>query len=127
MVARQAFTVEMVGRADLMNAIALNSSIFNGARLVGPAVAGLLIAHVGLATSFALNGLSFLAVIAALVAMRLPPFRPPPGRLRPLADLKEGLDYLRGSPRLLALVAAVGIPSLLGFPYVTLIPVVAAR
>src|SRR5512137_2007473 len=74
MPARQAFTVEMTSREDLMNAISLNSSIFNGARIVGPSVAGFLMAHVGMAMCFFLNGLSFIAVIAGLLMMRLPGF-----------------------------------------------------
>src|SRR5437764_2207547 len=74
MPARQAFTVEMTSREDLLNAISLNSSIVNGARVVGPSVAGLLIGWVGPAMCFLLNGLSFIAVIAGLLMMRLPPF-----------------------------------------------------
>src|SRR5216110_3797424 len=74
MPARQAFTVEMTSREDLLNAISLNSSIVNGARVVGPSVAGLLIGAVGVAMCFFLNGLSFIAVIAGFLLMRLPPF-----------------------------------------------------
>src|SRR5712672_2408077 len=70
---RQAFLVQMVGKEDLPNAIALNSSIFNGARVVGPAIAGFAIAWIGAGWCFFLNGVSFLAVILALLAMRLPP------------------------------------------------------
>src|SRR6516162_8559092 len=77
MPARQAFMVEMTSREDLINAISLNSSIVNGARVVGPSVAGLLMAKVGLAMCFFLNGLSFLAVLAGLWLMRLPRFVPP--------------------------------------------------
>src|SRR5436190_2001831 len=76
MPARQAFTVEMTSREDLLNAISLNSSIVNGARVVGPSVAGLMIGAVGVAMCFFLNGLSFIAVIAGLLMMRLPPFEP---------------------------------------------------
>src|SRR5437588_8695339 len=77
MPARQAFTVEMTSREDLFNAISLNSSIVNGARIVGPSVAGLLIGAVGVATCFFLNGVTFVAVIAGLLMMRLPPFKRP--------------------------------------------------
>ncbi len=122
---RQAFTVEMVGKEDLMNAIALNSSMFNGARLIGPAVAGLLVAAIGEAPAFLFNGLSYLAVIAGLLLMRLPPFEPKPGRLRPLADLKEGLGYLVGDRGTLALVLVAAVPSVFGFPATTLLPVIA--
>lgn len=127
MPARQAFTVEMVGKEDLMNAIALNSSMFNGARLVGPAVAGLLVARVGETAAFSLNGLSFLAVIAGLLLMRLPPFVPRAGRLTPLADLKEGLGYIARSRTVLSLVIVAALPSLFGFPYTALIPVMAGK
>jgi len=77
MPARQAFMVEMTSREDLMNAVSLNSSIVNGARVVGPAVAGFLMAHVGMTWCFLLNGLSFIAVIAGLLMMRLPKFVAP--------------------------------------------------
>ncbi len=127
MPARQAFTVEMVGKEDLMNAIALNSSMFNGARLVGPAIAGLLVARMGETVAFSLNGLSFLAVIAGLLMMRLPPFTPRDGRLTPLADLKEGLDYIARSRTVLSLVIVAAIPSIFGFPYTALIPVMAGN
>ncbi|MGH2520908.1 MAG: MFS transporter [Anaerolineales bacterium] len=124
---RQAFTVEMVGKEDLMNAIALNSSIFNGARLIGPAVAGLLVARVGEAMAFTLNGLSFLAVIAGLLLMRLPPFVPRDGRLRPLEDLKEGVSYIARNHAVMSLVIVAAIPSIFGFPYTALIPVMAGQ
>src|SRR5246127_652781 len=77
MPARQAFTVEMTSREDLLNAISLNSSIVNGARVVGPSVAGLMIGAVGVTMCFFLNGLSFVAVIAGFLMMRLPPFQRP--------------------------------------------------
>src|SRR5258708_34283366 len=77
MPARQAFTVEMTSRADLLNAISLNSSIVNGARVVGPSVAGLLIGWVGVAMCFFLNGLTFVAVIAGLMMIRFRPFQRP--------------------------------------------------
>src|ERR1039457_3764569 len=77
MPARQAFMVEMTSREDLMNALSLNSSIVNGARVAGPAAAGILIAGAGLTACFVLNGLSFIAVLAGLLMMRLPSFIPP--------------------------------------------------
>ena len=73
MPARQALVIQMVGKEDLLNAISLNSAIFNAARVIGPAIAGLLVAVVGEGVCFLLNAVSFLAVIACLVAMRLPP------------------------------------------------------
>ena len=125
MPARNVFTVEMVGRPDLMNAIALNSSIFNGARLVGPAVAGLLIARYGEATAFGLNALSFLAVIGALLAMDVPHAiaRKIPGR--PLAELAESFRYIGAERSVLALSILATLMSIFGFSFTTLIPVVA--
>src|SRR5260370_33328905 len=76
---RQAFLVELVGKDDLMNGIALNSSMFNAARIVGPALAGVLIGAAGRGRCFVLNGVSYVAVIAGLLAMRLPPFGRRPG------------------------------------------------
>ncbi len=124
---RQSFTVEMVGKPDLMNAIALNSSMFNTARLVGPAVAGLLVANVGEAAAFGLNGLSYLAVIGGLLMMRLPAFTPRAGRLQPLADIREGLGYIARTPSVLALVLLAAVPSIFGFPATTLLPVIAGE
>lgn len=124
---RQAFTVEMVGKEDLINAIALNSSMFNLARLAGPAVAGLLVARLGEAPAFSLNGLSFLAVLAGLLRMQMPPFQPRAGKLRPMQDFKEGLTYITHNRTLLVLVGLAAVPSIFGFPYTTLIPVMAGE
>ncbi len=125
MALRQAFTVEMVGKEDLMNAIALNSSIFNGARLIGPAVAGVLVAQLGEATAFGLNGLSFVAVIAGLLMMALPPHMPRTGDPNPFGELREGLSYIGGNRTVLALGIVAAVPSIFGFSYSTLIPVMA--
>ncbi|MBO0911938.1 MAG: MFS transporter, partial [Acidobacteria bacterium] len=83
---RQAFLVEMVGKDDLMNAIALNSSMFNGARVIGPAIAGILVAKIGEGWCFFANAVSYIAVIAGLLMMRVPP-RPPPSEGSPLAHI----------------------------------------
>ena len=107
MPARQAFMVEMTSREDLMNALSLNSSIVNGARVVGPAVAGLLMAQAGLAACFFLNGLSFLAVLAGLLMMRLPRFIPP---AQPESNWQHALDgfaYVAQAPPGAHPVAAV--------------------
>jgi MFS family permease len=122
MPARQAFMVEMTSREHLMNAVSLNSSIVNGARVAGPAVAGFLMAQTGLAACFLLNGLSFLAVLAGLVMMRLPRFMPPE---KPESNWQHALDgfayvaKLRRVRTLLLLFAIVGI---FGWSYSVLMP-----
>ncbi len=123
---RQSFFVEMVGKEDLMNAIALNSSAFNVTRVLGPAVAGILIGKLGVGMCFLLNGISFLAVIAALFAIRLPPYRPP--ALTPSstwAHIREGLSYVRHDRRMLTIVVNIAVLSILGYPFLVLMPVVA--
>lgn len=122
--ARHAFTVEMVGHTDLLNAIALNSSIFHAARTIGPALAGIAVAAIGEAPAFLLNGLSFLAVIASLLMMRLPPFRPPPRQHR-LDQLREGMRYIVQEPIIRTLLLLVGVISLFGLVYVPLLPIFA--
>ena len=122
MPARQAFMVEMTSREDLINAVSLNSSIVNGARVVGPAVAGLLMAHVGIATCFFLNGLSFVAVIAGLLLMRLPRFMPPHRTTSAWAHALEGFRYVwtQGPMRTLLLLFAVA--GVFGWSYSVLMP-----
>src|SRR5213596_3641416 len=95
---RQSFIVEMVGKDDLMNAIALNSSLFNGARVIGPAIAGFLIGAIGIAWCYFLNGLSYIAVIAGLLMMQLPPRPPRPQTASAWTGFREVLSYLRRSP-----------------------------
>src|SRR5438445_8040095 len=122
MPARQAFTVEMTSREDLLNAISLNSSIVNGARVVGPAVAGLMIGAVGVAMCFFLNGLSFIAVIAGFLMMRLPPFQRPAHAVSAGEHAWNGVVYGIKHPRvrtILLLFLAVGI---FGWSYAVLIP-----
>lgn len=119
--ARQAFTVEMVGREDLLNAIALNASVFNAARTVGPAMAGIVVALIGEGPAFAVNALSFVFVIAGLLMMRLPPFtRPAGGRRR--GQLREGLGYIAGEPRVRALLLQAAAIALFCFVYIPLLP-----
>jgi predicted MFS family arabinose efflux permease len=100
MPSRQSFIAHLVPRADLMNAIALNSAVFNGARVVGPAAAGLLVARYGTAAAFLFNGLSFLAVIAALVAIRTDGAPLPRSGLGMGAEIAEGVRYALGTPRI---------------------------
>ena len=125
---RQAFVVEMIeDRADLPNAIALNSSMFNGARLVGPAVAGVLIAAVGEGACFLINAASYLAVIAALLAMRLPPPGVRGPRRRVLHELREGFEYTFGFPPLRWIILLLSLLSFAAMPYATLMPIFASQ
>ncbi len=122
---RQSFIIEMVGREDLMNGIALNSAVFNGARIIGPAIAGLLISAVGIAACFYLNALSYVAIIIMLGMMRLdrPEEKPKP---RPvLKELHEGLIYVRKTPVVLHFILMVAITSLFAIPYIALMPIFA--
>src|SRR5207245_1528712 len=122
MPARQAFTVEMTSREDLLNAISLNSSIVNGARVVGPSVAGLMIGAVGVAMCFLLNGLSFIAVIAGFLMMRLPPFQRPAHAVSAGEHAWNGIVYSIKHQRvrtILLLFLAVGV---FGWSYTVLMP-----
>jgi MFS family permease len=124
MPARQSFVIEMVGGEDLINAVALNSSVFNTARVVGPAIAGLLIATTGEAVCFLLNGISFIPVIIGLVAMRLPPH--PRREHRPVVqELREGFRFVIRSPRIRTLLQAVAVTSIFGMSFTVLLPVFA--
>ena len=123
---RQAFTVEMIDdREELSNAIALNSSMVNVARLVGPSVAGILIASVGEGVCFLINALSYIAVIASLLAMRMKqrPLRPKHSRV--VAELKEGLRYVVDFAPIRTILALLALVSLVGVPYQVLMPVFA--
>lgn len=122
---RQSFYVELVDRKDLMNAIALNSSVFNGARIVGPAVAGIIIAQIGEAATFAINSITFLAIIGALLLMTLPAYKKVETGKSGLTDLKEGLVYLVNDRVIFGLVLMVALFSAFGFAYLTLLPVFA--
>lgn len=127
MPARQAFVVQMVAhREDLVNAIALNSSMVNVARMAGPALAGLVIAAAGEGYCFLLDGFSYFAVIASLLAMRsVPPVRH--GKPRRVAEeLREGWRYVTGSPALRSILLLLGLVSLSGMPYTVLMPVFAS-
>jgi len=125
--ARQAFVVEMVGREDLLNAIALNSSLFNGARIVGPAIAGFVVARVGEGWCFFVNGVSFLAVLASLLRMRMPPFLPRPTTVSATASLIEGFRFLYSARPVRALLLLLALVALTAMPYTVLLPVVVDR
>lgn len=123
--ARQSLIVELVGREDLPQAIALQSSGFNLARIVGPALAALVIARLGIAAAFGFNALSYLAVLASLFLVRLPEWQPTARLVRPLEGIRESLHYMRGTPLVASLMKLVTVYSILGVPYLTLMPVFA--
>ncbi|MGC8793626.1 MAG: MFS transporter [Bryobacteraceae bacterium] len=118
---RQALLIHLAGKEDLLNAIAINSAIFNAARLMGPALAGVLVARFGEGVCFALNAASFLAVIGSLLAMRLPLFaaRAPESAWE---HLKDGFRYAHRSPPLRTLLGLVGAANLAGMPVIVLMP-----
>ena len=123
--ARQAYFTDLVGRADLANAVALNSVVFNGARIVGPAVAGLLIARFGVAPAFLLNGISFLAVLAALLAIRTDGRPDPAGRLGLRAGLLGALTYAAETPAIALTLGLLVVVSLLALNFNVVVPLIA--
>jgi len=120
--ARQSFVSEMVSPEDLTNAIALNSTMFQAATVVGPAMAGLAYAAFGPGWCFMINGFSFVAVIAALIAMNLPPRVPRPRSTSALEELREGALYLRSQPTIRVLISMIAVSSMFGLSFGTLIP-----
>lgn len=128
MPARQSFVVQMVDdRADLPNAIALNSSMVNVARLIGPALGGLIIAEVGEGYCFLIDGISYLAVIASLLAMHVKPLAARGAPKKLLEDLSEGWRYVSRSLSIRSILLLLALISLLGMPYTVLMPVFAAK
>lgn len=125
---RNSFSVEMVGRESVANAVALNSALFNAARIVGPAVAGLTIGAFDISVAFLLNGLSYISVITGLFLMRETDLQSPPAMPRPvsvraaLASLGEGLGYVRRTPIVLLAVVLVGVVSTFGMNFTVMIP-----
>jgi MFS family permease len=124
--ARQSFLVEMVGREDLMNAIALNSSMFNGARVIGPAIAGILVASIGEGWCFFANAVSFIAVIAGLLMMKITP-RKPEQHASMMEHIAEGFRFAQRTTPVRNLLYLVGLISLAGVPYTVLMPIFADR
>lgn len=124
--ARQSIVVELVGKKHLFNAITLNSVAFNSSRIVGPAIAGVLISVIGMSGCFYLNGVSFLAVIVALLCIKFDKSTTKKNSSA-LSDLKEGLIFIRGNRLILALVSMVAAVSLFGISYVILMPVFASQ
>lgn len=122
MPARQAFMVEMTSREDLMNAISLNSSIFNGARVIGPAVAGIVIAKAGMSWCFFLNGVSFLAVILGLLAMRLPPHTVPHHEGPMWQHVRDGLRHVWGNAEVSTMLGLFAVVGVFGWSFQVLMP-----
>ena len=129
---RQSFAIELVGREDVGNAVALNSAMFNGSRIIGPALAGLTIGAFGVAVAFAVNAVSFLAVIVALLMLDESSLRTPPRIARPgsaaqvVENLAEGLAYVRHTPLVLLAVLVVGGVATFGMNFNVLMPAFAA-
>jgi MFS family permease len=123
--ARLAFVADVVGKEDLTNAVALNSSMYNSARIVGPAIAGLLLAWIGEAGCFFVNAVTYLAVILAMFAVRLPPQTLPRSPLRVTESLGQGLGYVWDAKVIRALMIVVAVSSFFTLPYMALMPVFA--
>jgi MFS family permease len=128
MPARQAFVIEMIDdRKDLSNAIALNSSMVNGAKLLGPAIAGIVIAAVGEGYCFLIDGISYIAVVFSLLAMRITRVAPPKQQHRVLHELADGWKYVVESPAIRSILLLLGLVNMVGTPYTVLAPIVAGN
>ena len=125
--ARQTFVLEMVGKDNLTNAITLNSVVINAARIVGPALAGVLIAVVGIGICFILNAASYVAVIIALLLMRTSELSPAPTQVRAKGQLRAGLSYVRATPELLVPLVMMAIIGTLSYEFQVILPLVAER
>jgi MFS family permease len=123
--ARQAMTVELVSRDDLVDAIALNSGGFNLARIVGPSIAAIVLAKFGLAWCFGINAVSYFAVLTSLARIRLPAWAAVQHLISPYEELKHGLNYIRSTRSVSGLMGVIAIYSIFGFQYLTMMPVVA--
>jgi MFS family permease len=120
--ARHAFVFEMVGREDLTNAIALNSTLFNSSAAVGPALAGIVYVLLGPGWCFAINGISFIAIIVALLMMNIKAQPLPVQKTSTYSSLKEGIRYVVSDPLMLPLICTVAVTTLFGFSFSTLMP-----
>ncbi len=123
--ARQTIVVEMVGKEDMSNAIALNSTLMSMARIIGPSLGGVIVAVMGTAWAFTINGITFLAILVALLMLRLPKFIRKPVDQSPLADLMEGLRFIWNTRTIGALMVIVTAVGMFGMTYRVLLPVVA--
>ncbi|HEY5086108.1 MAG TPA: MFS transporter [Gemmatimonadaceae bacterium] len=123
--ARQSFIVELVGREDLVDAIALNSAGFNLARVIGPSVAAIVIGTLGPKWCFALNSMSYLAVLTGLFMIRVPAWQRVKSGTSPIEGLLEGFRYMRDTPLVAVLVRVVGVTAIFGISFLAMMPVVA--
>jgi MFS family permease len=123
--ARQSFLVQMVGKDDLVNAIAINSSMFNAARMIGPAIAGIVIARWGEAFCFFLNAISYVAVLISLTLMKIEKPAEVIKKQSLIKDLAEGLRYVRDTQPISVLLRTLGFLGVAGFPYIVLLPLFA--
>ena len=124
---RQSFLVDMVGKDDLMNAIALNSSMFNGARVIGPAVAGVLVARLGEGWCFFANGVSYIAVIIGLMLMNVHAPARVSTKTSPWEHIVEGFRFVNQTAPIRSLLLLLGVVSMVGMPYVVLMPIFADK
>lgn len=127
MPARQAFAIEMVGREDLLNAVALNSGMFNGARLIGPAIAGVIISVAGTETAFFLNAISFIPILVSLMLIRTADLyaAPPRPAGHPLKDLREGVLYAWRTPSIRLAIILVAMIGTFGYNFTVMLPLIA--
>jgi MFS family permease len=123
--ARQSLIVDLVGRDDIVDAIALNSGGFNLARIVGPSIAAAVIAGIGLSWCFGINALSYIAVIGCLVAIKLPAFVASETTVRAFEGFKEGIRYMRSRREVTGLMGVIAVYAIFGFQYLTMMPVIA--
>ena len=124
---RQSFMIEMVGKDDLMNAIALNSSMIQASRVIGPALAGILVEWLGEGPCFLINGISYIAVIAGLLTIRINNGRASQPSGSPLSNLREGFDYVSRTRSVRAILLLVAFVSIFGLPYIVLMPIFASE
>jgi len=125
--ARQAFVGEMVDRRQISSAVALVAGTWNGARVIGPSIAGILIALVGVGGAFIINGISYIAVIVALISMKLAIFKATSNHPHPLQAIREGISYSLSHPTIRTLLVFSGIVSIFGWSFSTMMPVIAEK
>ncbi len=123
--ARQALIIELVHRDDIVEAVAINSAGFNLARIIGPSIAAIVIASLGLAWCFAINALSYFAVLVSLFSITLAKWVPADNPLRSIEGMREGLGYIRHNRKVLGVISLMAVYSIFGFQYLTMMPVIA--